>query len=352
MSAPMPPDLCVAQLRAAGVNVVEMVVGGVSYKNHNRNSVGPWSDVHGITEHHTGSDTNNPLSYALSVLWPGYSGLPGPLCQISTAPDGTIYMVGWGRCNHAGGGDPNVATMLRNDQIPWNSEVKPRYGNTTPGKADGNAIMYGNEIMYSGGHPMTAAQLRSSAIFDVIVCKYHGWRGNSVIGHREWSSDKPDPGYQDMAAKRRMVDSWIQNGIPGTGTGGSEDMPLTQDDANLVAATLLNYGVPWVEPYTGKVGPAYHEKQSLGNVISWNEEYTARFAKENCDRVIASVQQSITDASTQIAKAIADDPNVDVDPAVIEAAVAKAVQDIKWTTTTEVSGTATATTAPEGPPSA
>ena len=260
MSSPMPPDLCVARLRANGVNVVEMVVGGVSYKNHNRNSVGIWVDLHGITEHHTGSDTSNPLSYVLSVLWPGYSGLPGPLCQISTAPDGTIYMVGWGRCNHAGGGDPAVRDMLINDTVPYDREIKPRYGNTTPGHADGNAFMYGNEIMYSGGHPMTAAQLRSSAIFDKVICEYHGWRGNSVIGHREWSSDKPDPGYQDMAAKRRLVNDYL-DGKVGNPPPPGDEMPTVEE--------FFNYAVPYIDPNTGQVHPT--KKMNLSTFLSWWE---------------------------------------------------------------------------------
>ena len=335
----MPPDLCVQQLRAAGVNVVEMSVGGVSYKNHNRNSVGSWSDLHGITEHHTGSDTTNPLQYALNILWPGYSGLPGPLCQIATAPDGTIFMVGWGRCNHAGGGDPNVKNMLINDTIPWDREVKPQYGNTSAGRADGNAFMYGNEIMYSGGHPMTAAQLRSSAIFDVIICKYHGWRGNSVIGHREWSSDKPDPGYQDMAAKRRMVDSWIQNGIPGD-SGGTIDMT----DVNIVSMNeavyeriawwvLWNYKIPMMTPH-GVNEPTTRRATdtTLGERQAWQEEWTFRAVNE----AEARINQNLVTLGQKITETIVNDPNVDVDPAVIEKAVSDAIAGVTLTTTTTV----------------
>lgn len=202
MSAPMPPQLFVDRVRARGIRVVEMTVNGINWKNNNRNSKGPWDNVHGIVEHHTGSDTTDPNGYA-RFLFLGSSALIGPLCQFSTAPDGTLYMIGWGRCNHAGGGDPIVRDMVINDQIPYDREVHPTKGNLDG--VDGNREYYGNEIMYSGGHPMTAAQLNTSTIVDKVICEYHGWGGNSIIAHREWSKDKPDPGYQNMATKRQAV---------------------------------------------------------------------------------------------------------------------------------------------------
>jgi hypothetical protein len=207
----------VDRVRARGVKVVEMP----NWKTTNRNSVGPWSDVFGIVEHHTGGDTVDPYGYA-GFLQRGSTALVGPLCQFSTAPNGDLYMIGWGRCNHAGGGDPNVLAAVKADAVPLDRELKPTVGNTTG--VDGNRAFYGNEIMYSGSHPMTAAQLETSLVVDVVICEYHGWTGSSVIAHREWSRDKPDPGYQDQAAKRRMVNARLAGG------SGGDDMPLTQED--------------------------------------------------------------------------------------------------------------------------
>jgi hypothetical protein len=203
----MPAQTFVDRVRARGVKVVEMP----NWKTTNRNSVGPWNDVYGIVEHHTGSDTVDPYGYA-GFLQRGSTALIGPLSQFSTAPDGTLYMIGWGRCNHAGGGDPNVLAAVKADAVPLNRELKPAFGNSNG--VDGNRAFYGNEIMFSGGHPMTSAQLRTSLLTDVVICEWHGWTGASVIGHREWSRDKPDPGYQDMAAKRRMVDEALKPSIP------------------------------------------------------------------------------------------------------------------------------------------
>jgi hypothetical protein len=227
----MPAQTFVDRVRAKGVRVVEMP----NWKTTNRNSVGPWSDVYGIVEHHTGSDTVDPYGYA-GFLQRGSSTLIGPLCQFSTAPNGDLYMIGWGRCNHAGGGDPNVLAAVKADAVPLDREMKPAFGNTTG--VDGNRAFYGNEIMYSGGHPMTAAQLETSLVVDVVICEYHHWTGASVIAHREWSRDKPDPGYQDQAAKRRMVNARL--------AGGTDVAKLDPDDytniANVVWQQVINEG--------------------------------------------------------------------------------------------------------------
>lgn len=332
MSSPMPPQMFVDQLRAAGVKVIEMTVNGVNWKNNNRNSKGLWENLHGIVEHHTGSDTTDPTGYA-RFLFLGSSALIGPLCQFSTAPDGTIYMIGWGRCNHAGGGDPAVRDMVINNQIPYDREVKPAFGNLDG--VDGNREYYGNEIMYNGAHPMTEQQSRSSTIAYGIICKYHGWRGNSVIAHREWSKDKPDPGFQSLPARRNMVNQYLD------GTFGGIDVALDQNDIDRIAVAVLNWEVTWVEPYTQTIGPASHPKQSLSNLISWNEEYTARFAKFWSEQTVAAVQKSILDSQAAIAKAIADDPNVDIDSSVVEAAVAKGLASLKWTVDAEQDTNAT-----------
>jgi hypothetical protein len=221
----MPAQTFVDRVRARGVKVVEMP----NWKTTNRNHIGPWSDVFGIVEHHTGGDTVDPYGYA-GFLQRGSTALVGPLCQFSTAPNGDLYMIGWGRCNHAGGGDPNVLAAVQADAVPLDRELKPAFGNTTG--VDGNRAFYGNEIMYSGGHPMTAAQLETSLVVDVVICEYHHWTGASVIAHREWSRDKPDPGYQDQAAKRRMVNARLAGG------SGGDDMPLNQQDLDAIAALL------------------------------------------------------------------------------------------------------------------
>jgi hypothetical protein len=269
VSAPIPAQTFVDRVRARGVKVVEMP----NWKTTNRNHIGPWSDVFGIVEHHTGSDTVDPYGYA-GFLQRGSSNLIGPLCQFSTAPNGDLYMIGWGRCNHAGGGDPNVLAAVKADAVPLDRELKPAFGNTTG--VDGNRAFYGNEIMYSGGHPMTAAQLETTLVVDTVICEYHHWTGASVIAHREWSKDKPDPGYQDQAAKRRMVNARLAGG-----TGGDEI--VTPEDINKIAQAVVTYKVPWVDPSTGQQGTGQKTNVSIAEVISWidrnNSEQTKALTK-------------------------------------------------------------------------
>src|SRR5690606_25838951 len=88
------------ELRAAGLKVVE--VDG--WKNRGRPaSTGHFDPKGASTVHHTGSLTSasNPAA-GLSLLINGRSDLPGPLCQIATAYDGTVYVIAAGRANHAG----------------------------------------------------------------------------------------------------------------------------------------------------------------------------------------------------------------------------------------------------------
>ena len=190
----------VARCRARGLTVVEMVVDGKSWLDNNRNHVGPWADLFGDLIHHTGSDTSNPFEYA-KFLFRGRSDLPGPLCQRGTAPDGTVYMIGWGRANHAGSGDTDTLNLIKADAMPFDREIKPDQS----GPSDGNRALYGNEVMYSGGHPMTAAQLESCLIQDEVICGYHGWSAASVGGHKEWTNQKPDPGYLNMGQYRTVL---------------------------------------------------------------------------------------------------------------------------------------------------
>lgn len=217
MAKPMTPSQRLAAFKAEGIKLVEMPgwrdrcrCHDGSHERGERPTGRPWGPVNGAMIHHTGSDTSNPRSYAAGVLTNGYAGLPGPLCTDATAPDGTLYLIASGRANHAGGGDADDAgdrNVLQSviDEAAWlmQREAKPDDGNI--GGSDGNDNFYGNEAMYSGGHAPTAAQLDTMVRWAAAICRFHGWSARSVIGHREWSKDKPDPGYVGMVDFRRRV---------------------------------------------------------------------------------------------------------------------------------------------------
>lgn len=191
-----------AQLTKWGVRFKEVP----GWSTHNRNSKGPWDNLHGFVWHHTGADVTDGAKYAAGTLYKGLSDLPGPLCHFGVGPDGTAYLVGWGRANHAGGGDPKVLAKVISEE--YTGILKPTKGNSDG--VDGNREFYGMEIMYSGSHGMTAAQYTTALRISAAICEFHGWSQRSVIGHGEWSDDKWDPGYasgkmMDMNAVRNDI---------------------------------------------------------------------------------------------------------------------------------------------------
>ncbi|WP_346347244.1 peptidoglycan-binding protein [Streptomyces sp. YIM 121038] len=164
--------------------------------------------MNGFMVHHTGSDADDQRA----MLYEGISGLPGPLCHFGLDQDGTVHLIGWGRANHAGSGDPDVLRAVQNED----------YGKNPPAdnesSVDGNARFYGVEIWYSGSHRMSDAQYRTLLKLAAAVCDFHGWSEKSVIGHGEWGSPgKWDPGYKpghmmDMAAVRADVKAALKPG--------------------------------------------------------------------------------------------------------------------------------------------
>lgn len=209
MATPMTASQIVAQLKKWGIKYVEVK----SWETHNRAGHGAWGGVNGFIWHHTGADVTDAAGYAGSTLYNGLSTLPGPLCHFGLGPDGTVYLVGWGRANHAGGGDPAVLNHVIAED--YTGQLHPTKGNSNG--VDGNAHFYGVEIMYSGSHKMTDAQYKTALRLSAAILDFHGWTEKSVIGHGEWSSDKWDPGYasgkiMDMVAVRKDVLATLKAG--------------------------------------------------------------------------------------------------------------------------------------------
>lgn len=182
MATPMTSSQIVSQLKKWDIKYKEYK----NWKNHNRGSRGDgWGPVSGFMVHHTGSDSKDQRE----LLYAGISGLPGPLCQFGLAQDGTVHLVGWGRANHAGLGDPDVLRAVQNENYGANPPVDNQ------SSVDGNARFYGVEIWYSGSHAMTDAQYATLRKLASAICDFHKWSEKSVIGHGEWGSPgKWDPG--------------------------------------------------------------------------------------------------------------------------------------------------------------
>jgi hypothetical protein len=191
MSKPLSADGLLKALRAEGLTVVEHR----TWRTHNRNGKGAWGPVNGVMIHHTVTQgTRN----SVELCYNGRSDLPGPLCHGVIAKDGTVYLVGNGRANHAGLGDDDVLrAVVGESALPPDNEAN----------TDGNTHFYGFECVNlgDGKDPWPAAQLTAIEKASAALCRAHGWSEESVIGHLEWQPGKIDPKGFTMSAMRRRV---------------------------------------------------------------------------------------------------------------------------------------------------
>ncbi|URM90087.1 peptidoglycan-binding protein [Streptomyces sp. MRC013] len=199
MAVPLSPDRLLAALRAEGVRVVERP----GWRTHHRNHAGAWGPVSGVMIHHT---VTSGTTASVALCSRGYDGLPGPLCHGVVAKDGTVHLVGGGRANHAGGGDPSVLQAVVTETYGTRPPV-PRAHQGSPDAVDGNARFYGFECVNlgDGSDPWPAAQLDAVERASAALCRAHGWGARSVIGHLEWSDHKSDPRGFAMSGMRERV---------------------------------------------------------------------------------------------------------------------------------------------------
>jgi LysM repeat protein len=181
----------IAILKKEGVEVVE--VG--NWETHNRNHKGPWGPVNGVMIHHT---VTKGTSNTVNIVRDGYSSLPGPLCHGMIAKSGTVYLVGYGRANHAGLGDPDVlSAVIAERNLPADNQAS----------VDGNRHFFGFECenLGDGKDPWPAAQLEAIERVAAAICRHYGWSERSVIGHLEWQPGKVDPRGFTMDSMRNRI---------------------------------------------------------------------------------------------------------------------------------------------------
>ncbi|WP_424922508.1 peptidoglycan-binding protein [Streptomyces sp. wa53] len=219
MATPLTADQLLTALRAEGVDVVEHK----SWRTHNRNHKGTWGPLNGVMIHHTVSSGTDA---SVALCRNGYAALPGPLCHGVIDKAGTVHLVGHGRANHAGGGDPAVLRRV----------IAEDYGDRPPashehdgsaGSVDGNARFYGFECVNlgDGADPWPAAQLDAIERVSAALCRAHGWSARSVIGHLEWSDRKVDPRGFTMPSLRERVATRLSGPADGPASGGSAGKP-------------------------------------------------------------------------------------------------------------------------------
>jgi hypothetical protein len=193
MATPLTADRLLSALRDEELTVVE--VDG--WRTRNRNSVGLWGPVHGVMIHHT---VTRGTAATVGIVRDGYEGLPGPLCHGMVAKDGAVHLVGLGRANHAGLGDPDVlAAVIAERRLPRDEEAT----------VDGNRVFYGLECENAGDgkDKWPDVQLEAIERAAAALCRAHGWGAGSVLGHLEWQPGKVDPrGFAMDDLRARVAD--------------------------------------------------------------------------------------------------------------------------------------------------
>lgn len=193
MATPATATQFTAGAEKAGLQIVRHQ----EWATHNRGDRGDgWGPVNGIVVHHFGPYST--LTGAVNLAYNGRSDLPGPLYHGLISPGGAVHMVGWGRVNHAGLGDPVVLKHVISEDYPL---PKPQQSTK-----DGNARFYGFCLLNSGSSsdPYSEVQLVAAARTCAVLLWHHGWTERSVIGHREWTSGKVDPSTSMTAFRDRV----------------------------------------------------------------------------------------------------------------------------------------------------
>jgi hypothetical protein len=225
MAPPMSANSFLAALHNEGLIVVE--VG--DWRDHNRDSKGPWGPVHGVMIHHT---VTKGSKATVDICRTGYSGLPGPLCNGVITKDGRVHLVGYGRANHAGLGDPDVlAAVIAERALPVDNEAT----------VDGNRHFYGFECenLGDGKDPWPDAQVEAIVRVGTALCRHHGWNERSVIRHLDWQPGKVDPRGLDWADVQKRIAKRLGSKTPAVQVPVVPKRPVV-DLSDLVKAARTN----------------------------------------------------------------------------------------------------------------
>jgi hypothetical protein len=313
MAPPLTADQILKALRDEGVRVVE--VG--NWRTHNRDTKGPWGPLNGSVVHHS---VTKGTATTVALCRDGHAELPGPLCHGVIAKDGQVHLVGWGRTNHAGGGDPLVLAQV----VAESYDTRP----TPPTKGnadgiDGNAHFYGWECenLGDGKDPWPAPQYDAIVRVQAALIRAHRAKGDdwgveakSVIGHLEWSDDKVDPRGIPMPQLRADVAERLAH--PANWT---PDTPSPEEDDPMAGMTPEQiYNAVWL---TDKV-PAPADAADIKTNKTWAAQSILTDLHARVRRMDAT-----TTAQAAAIKALAGQLGGAADTATIVAAVETAIRD-------------------------
>lgn len=246
VATPMSANAWLHALQAEGItNIVQMP----GWKTHNRDSETgkPFGPVHGLAIHHTAGVGSGMAQFCHR----GTTDLPGPLCHDFLAKDGTLYLVGHGRTNHAGTVAANTRTAIINDAMPLDSSFVPDRAEPY----DGNDFLYGLEIENKGDgkDPYPAKQYDIAVRWAAARARHHGWTAGSIAGHKELTRRKIDPSFS-IARFRRDVAARLKPKTPPT----PKPSPPQEASTSRMDFTQLSRRVPLVIP-AGQARPVFFE---------------------------------------------------------------------------------------------
>lgn len=235
MAAPLSSSRVWAALKAEGCDVE----GYRSWASHNRGNRGNgFRNLNGVMIHHTVS--SGEMS-SVALCYNGHSSLPGPLCHTVGGKSGKLYMVGWGRANHAGMGDPDVLRAIQREASSLPGDKRAT--------VDGNGHFYGLEIVNlgNGRDVYTSKQYDAAVRWASALCRAHGWDQRSVLGHLEWQPGKIDPrgpveGQGDFSMDRFRADvkERLSHSASWGGSTGSDGSSNTEGDNPMSGLHFLN----------------------------------------------------------------------------------------------------------------
>ncbi|MER6602598.1 N-acetylmuramoyl-L-alanine amidase [Streptomyces parvus] len=226
MATPLTADRLLKALRDEGLKVVEHR----SWRTNNRNHKGPWGPTYGVMIHHT---VTSGTASSVELCYNGHSALPGPLCHGVIAKDGTVYLVGNGRANHAGLGDDDVLRAIIDEKpLPADNEAN----------TDGNRHFYGFECVNlgDGKDPWPEAQLLAIEKAAAAICRAHGWSVRSVLRHLDWQPGKIDPRGVDWDAMQARIAKRLGGKPATTPVKPARPKALVVDLSKLIAAARHN----------------------------------------------------------------------------------------------------------------
>lgn len=276
MASPISATKLVQILRDEGLEVHEYR----DWRTHNRNHKGAWGPINGVMIHHT---VTRGTSGSVQLCYEGYTGLPGPLCHGVIAKDGSVWLVGNGRANHAGLGDDEVlrAVIREDTTLPRKNE------NNT----DGNARFYGFEAINlgDGEDPWPAKQLDAIERASAAICRHYGWSAESVIGHLAWQVGKIDPRGFSMESMRRRINERLKR----KPNSEEDSMGISDQDvqriANASAKATINYdGIKPPEPT--KDNPAWQLENAFTSM--WHDIRDIQHRLEIVAQALGSADES------------------------------------------------------------